>query len=563
MKSFARATRLPNVGGRGDYISNPDKQEQIMAKSAPVDWEPYQEYERSHQKTATKNNEGREIIVALPNEWATIPEKELWSRAHFLAVTAIGKSTDMQWAVHWNKARTDLHLHVVYSERQREENPGRWDRNIYHTAEGKVARTKADRAKDENGKELPPVHRKGELKDGFSSKDPKYTEKGWLKNTKERLQTQMSARWGVVFEKPAPLHEFHEGKGKEAPVIRKKNVVIRENNSRLAVLEKAGIHTEKGIQLLAQSLKEHKVPVLYAIEGKWKVKAFHSPDQAVTFMEKTRGTIEAELARKAAAKSKAENTPVSRTPEQAEPTSTPAQPVQTAPEPPKAPFADLLEAQKELYRQTFALNDTRKPLDTSELRRAADIRSAAHDLTSALDSSDRAWERQRAIKGLFKGKEKKAAQLDRYAADRRAEGALETLAKLGVNTRIGGIAPNLSIHHREDFEGLCARAKDTAADIESEAYRVARPKDALKGSPAAQRAAEERFKALCREIPLEQRRAARTALEAHESEYRTKGLCPLAENMAHAAVFSMRQRMLEDQPQERQREKTKSRGPVR
>ena len=562
MKSFARATRLPNVVGRGDYISNPDKQEQIMAKSAPVDWEPYQEYERSHQKTATKNNEGREIIVALPNEWATLPEKELWSRAHFLAVTAIGKSTDMQWAVHWNKARTDLHLHVVYSERQREENPGRWDRNIYHTAEGKVARTKADRAKDENGKELPPVHRKGELKDGFSSKDPKYTEKGWLKNTKERLQTQMSARWGVVFEKPAPLHEFHEGKGKEAPVIRKKNVVIRENNSRLAVLEKAGIHTEKGIQLLAQSLKEHKVPVLYATEGKWKVKAFHSPDQAVAFMEKTRGTIEAELARRTEAKSKAENTPVSRTPEQTQPTTPPAPPVQTAPEPPKAPFADLLEAQRELYRQTFALHDDRKPLDTAELQRAADIRSAAHDLMSALDRRDAAWERERSC-GFFQGKAKKEAQSDRWAAYSQAEKALERLDRLGVYTRMGGIAANLGIHTREDFEGLSARAREKAVEVEDEAYRVARPKDALKGSPAAQRAAEERFKALCREIPLEQRRAARTALEAHENEYRTKGKCPLAEQLAHSAVFGVRHRLLADPEKERQREKVQERGQER
>jgi hypothetical protein len=33
MKGFARVTKLSNVGGRADYISNPDRQESIVAKS--------------------------------------------------------------------------------------------------------------------------------------------------------------------------------------------------------------------------------------------------------------------------------------------------------------------------------------------------------------------------------------------------------------------------------------------------------------------------------------------------------------------------------------------------
>lgn len=535
MKSFARATKLPNIGGRGDYISNPDRQEQIMAKSATVDWEPYQEYERSHQKTAIKNNEGREIIVALPNEWANLPEQELWSRAHFLAVTAIGKSTDMQWAVHWNKARTDLHLHVVYSERQREENPGRWDRNIYLTAEGKVARTKADRAKDENGKELPPVHRKGELKEGFSSKDPKYTSRAWLKETKERLQSQMTARWGVTFEKPAPLHEYHEGKGKEAPKIRAKNEAVRATNKNILELIDAYPNLSKDRTYAA--IKREAVKTV----KQGHVAYFEKRPEGLrlkTFDLDTWGKIKKQT--------------VSRQPEQAP----------MAPEPPKIPFADLLEAQRELYRQTFALHDKRKPLDMVELRRSADIRAAAHELTSALDSSARALERERSC-GFFQLKEKKAAQIDRRAADRRAEGALETLGKLGVNTRIGGIAPSLIYHNREDFKSLSARAEEQAAAIESEAYRVARPKDALRGSQEATRAAESRFKSLCLEIPPEQRRAAKTALETHENEYRPKGRSSFADTMAHTAVFGVRSRMLDDQPKERQREKIQNRGPER
>lgn len=72
MKGFARVTKLSSVGGRADYISNPDRQESIVAASAPVDWKPYHDYEMANQKTDRRNNEGREVVIALPNEWAAL-----------------------------------------------------------------------------------------------------------------------------------------------------------------------------------------------------------------------------------------------------------------------------------------------------------------------------------------------------------------------------------------------------------------------------------------------------------------------------------------------------------
>lgn len=140
MKSFARVTKLSNIGGRADYITNEKKQEAILAKSEVVDWKPYQDFERANQRTATANNEGREMIIALPNEWSQLPPAELHARANTIAQTAVGKATDLQWAVHWNHARSNLHIHVIFSERQREKDAGRWDRDIYLTEDGKVAR---------------------------------------------------------------------------------------------------------------------------------------------------------------------------------------------------------------------------------------------------------------------------------------------------------------------------------------------------------------------------------------------------------------------------------------
>lgn len=229
MKGFAMMTKLTNIGGRADYISNPKRQESILAKSAPVDWSEYSRYEASNQRTTTKNNEGREIVIALPNTWSSLSERELSRRAQSIAESAIGKSTDLQWAVHWNKAKTNLHLHVVFSERQREDQ-GVWDRDIYHTAEGKVARCKADRARLPDGSIAPPIHRKGEPKGGFTAKDHKYATRSWLHETKGRLRQHMTEKWSVRFDEAELLHEFHEGKGKEAPKIRKKNEAIRAIN---------------------------------------------------------------------------------------------------------------------------------------------------------------------------------------------------------------------------------------------------------------------------------------------------------------------------------------------
>lgn len=561
MQSFARVTKLTNISGRGDYISNPDRQEEIVVSSAPVDWEPYHRFEMENQKTATKNNEGREIIIALPNDWAKLPEKELASRVQSLAVTAVGKDTDMQWAVHWNKAHTNLHVHVIFSERQREKEPGRWDRDIYHTEDGKVARRKADRAKDAEGKELPPVHRKGDLKGEFTAKDTRYKEKGWVPAMKEQLRTEFRERWGVEIEKANPLHEYHEGKGKEAPVIRAKNEAIRATNRNIRALTEA--HPELARGRTYNAIKREAVKE--AKQG--HVTHFEKSPDGLRVKVYTLETWRAMTGRKR---------PVSRVPEQLQTTSTPAQTVQSAPEPPKTapkepeqlvapkttepavPFADLLAAQKELYRQTFALHDKRKPLDTAELRRAADIRSAAHDLTSALDRKAAAWERERSC-GFFQRKEKKAAQSDYRIATRQADKALAKLSELGVSTRIDGRAADSILTSREDFNALIDRVKATATDIEREAHRIARPENAPKGSQEAVRAAESRFKALCREIPPEQHKAARAALEddLRGSEGKATGM---AKVQADIAVRQARTKYLPGPEQERQREKVQERG---
>lgn len=365
MKSFARVTKLSNIGGRADYITNEKKQEAILAKSEVVDWKPYQNFERANQRTATANNEGREMIIALPNEWSQLPPAELHARANTIAQTAVGKATDLQWAVHWNHARSNLHIHVIFSERQREKDAGRWDRDIYLTEDGKVARRRADRAKNPDGTDKPPVHRKGEEKGGFTAKDKTYTTKSWLANTKERLKQTFTERWGVNIEKPDYLHQYHEGKGREAPAIRHKNEVIKSVNGRLKDLASVGFSVEKNaLPPIRANMKNRYLLVPFLKDGQPRLRRCRTAEEAVDFLHQTKADWSARF--------------------------------DTFRQQPSFSFTAVLEAQRGYYEALFAMKDKRKPLDQS-------VVTAPERFQTAVDEFLTAKARERALKSVSEG----------------------------------------------------------------------------------------------------------------------------------------------------------------
>lgn len=433
MKGFARVTKLSNVGGRADYISNPDRQESIVAASEPVDWKPYHDYEMANQKTAARNNEGREVVIALPNEWAALSRDELTRRVQQLAITAAGKDTDMQWAVHWNKAHTNLHVHVIFSERQREKSPGRWDRDIYLTDEGKVARRKADRAKNPDGSFRLPVHRKGDLKDGFTVKDPRYKNRGWVPAMKQQLQEQFAAL-GVVLEKPQPLHEYHEGKGKEAPTIRAKNEAIRENNANYAGWRKAFPQLkESGLkQLMVKAAKDGKV--LYIgrqSDGRL--------GYGMTTVKEWRAAAAKEQAKaQPQAAQKAPEQP--QQPQQYQKPQEQLQAAQRAAEQPQAVHIDIDQKARELseLRQTFVDEYTRS-LERSEYKVNPIYQQQAYQIESLSKSAAEKGEtikqlqEQRGKLGFFKGKQKKALDEKIHAFSKYQREDMEKLKALGVD----------------------------------------------------------------------------------------------------------------------------------
>lgn len=461
MQSFAKVTKLGNIGGRADYISNPERQEEIVVKSESVDWKPYQQFERDNQKTFAKNNEGREIIIALPNEWAKLSKDELSRRVQTIAEAAVGKKTDMQWAVHWNKTRTNLHVHVIFSERTRDLTPGKWDRDIYLTAEGKVARRAADRARDRSGNVLPPVHRKGELKGGFTAKEKKYAARGWVEEMKATTRATME-RFGARFDERGLLHEYHEGKGSDAPAIRAKNEAIRANNA----LYKA--YREAFPNLPSKTIRKFMI----AAVKNGNVATFAKlPDGRLAH-----GELSPEQFRF-----------VTQTPEQR--------------------LTTLKAAQHDVFRETFALHDDRPPFPANFGARQTAIKTALAKYDKAVEALDNHSSHvQEQLKRLhfWQGKQKRKLKesVEPLRADLR--GASAQLQEI-----VGGEAGPLR------DRAVVALQDQIVADRDAEGkYKPV----GVKGDENALKTAQERFNDLCDLLPAEERKNALITLwEAHKT----------------------------------------------
>ena len=163
-----------------------------------------------------------EIIVALPNE--LYEDKEKLKRVCDDLVKEItqGKPFDYEYAVHWNKAHTNLHLHFMWSERENvlEREPKVYAKDIWQDKEThKLAKANAE------GAEL--VHRKGEVqkdKDGnikykdepFKAKDVRFKNRSFVQE-KNKIISQTLAKYGFnlrVQTKDSPyLSQKKEYKG--------------------------------------------------------------------------------------------------------------------------------------------------------------------------------------------------------------------------------------------------------------------------------------------------------------------------------------------------------------
>ena len=81
--SFIRMSKLPNVKGRIDYISSPDRQENLYATYQTADTEFWKnlafESQQEFQRFGTEGKciEARELIIALPEVYTTFDPQEV------------------------------------------------------------------------------------------------------------------------------------------------------------------------------------------------------------------------------------------------------------------------------------------------------------------------------------------------------------------------------------------------------------------------------------------------------------------------------------------------------
>lgn len=194
--AYSRTTKLKSIGGRSDYISNPNRQEYIVLheKNMEHEWSEYAEFEKQNQRSNSANNQGREIVIALPNDLSKSPKK-LQAVCDSLSTELLGNNRDYEYAVHWNESKTNLHMHLIFSERERntEREPKRYKRDMwYDKTTNKMAKAHSENA------EL--RYKKGEImrdKEGhiryddkpFTVKDPKFKSKQFLVDQKKVIQS--------------------------------------------------------------------------------------------------------------------------------------------------------------------------------------------------------------------------------------------------------------------------------------------------------------------------------------------------------------------------------------
>lgn len=196
---YARAAKIHNASGRLDYMTNPNRQENLLAVAGLTDaayWAELGSDAQAAWRTAggtrekAKCCEAREIHGDLPNSALSGDLKEL---AEKLAADFRDRTgADCVVVIHLNKKKNNLHYHLMFSERQRLPEPviRVADRAAYLDETGLRRRTKKE-ILDADGQLRPGcrIVPKGEILDirYFGEKEPIFKEKGWLYDYKKHM----------------------------------------------------------------------------------------------------------------------------------------------------------------------------------------------------------------------------------------------------------------------------------------------------------------------------------------------------------------------------------------
>lgn len=105
-------------------MQNTDKkrQEEIILSKIKMQhtWKEHSNFEIANKKSNVKNNEALEVHFALPNDLYQKKEK-LEQVCDDMVKEIVGENKDYQYAIHWNHDRTNLHCHILFSERENQQ----------------------------------------------------------------------------------------------------------------------------------------------------------------------------------------------------------------------------------------------------------------------------------------------------------------------------------------------------------------------------------------------------------------------------------------------------------
>lgn len=215
--SFVMESKLHDVKGRVDYISSPKRQENLYAVFSNVEdsyWDLLEEQnQRDFAKSGTEGTciEARELIIMLPPSLIDYDHEILlkYMTSKFLEKYDVGCCA----ALHHNKSKTNLHIHLIFSEREIRQEVERKiaSRNMFYNESGKHVRTKKE-ILDENGNVRPgcKIIKKGEVYETnfFQPKKEEFKTNAFLENMKQVMTDALN---GIVKDENEKLQVFQKG----------------------------------------------------------------------------------------------------------------------------------------------------------------------------------------------------------------------------------------------------------------------------------------------------------------------------------------------------------------
>ena len=194
-------SKLPDLKGRISYIASPDRQENLFAVYDTAGTEFWTCLAReSRQEFGRYGSEGkcieaRELIIALPENFTHYDPDEVLKE--FTEKFKGQYGVECTSALHYNKTKTNYHIHLIFSERRLLETPDNKiaTRAVYFDETGKRVRTKKEITGEDGAiRKGCTVIPKGEIYEQhmFTTKDTFFKSKGFLQEVKEMLTQQIN-----------------------------------------------------------------------------------------------------------------------------------------------------------------------------------------------------------------------------------------------------------------------------------------------------------------------------------------------------------------------------------